>query len=195
MFRWYFVSNKSTDKRVFPEMAYLQGNWVTLEPNPECWQWHKFYFVAQLEEREKSRRFWVNEKFYLYSWHVCDIAPTVSAAFSEHKCPVTSCITDPDAGVQNFRFLEPEQRNAVRWAQIGICHLWPAHLFQFLGEGETHTCFFFIRFYLFIWQRDYKQSGRQTKREEERGSLLIREPNLRLDPGTVGSQPQRKAEA
>ena len=47
--------------------------------------------------------------------------------------------------MQTFKtsgLLEPEQRSAVSWGEGSSSDLKPAHLLQFLGEGETQTCFF-----------------------------------------------------
>ena len=57
--------------------------------------------------------------------------------------------------------------------------------------------FFFKDFYLFIWQTEItsRQRGRQRERGREAGSPLSREPNLGLNPKTLGSRPEPKAEA
>ena len=50
-----------------------------------------------------------------------------------------------------------------------------------------HPCFavYLFRFYLF--DREHKQGERQAEREGEAGSPLSREPNVGLDPRTLGS--------
>ena len=54
---------------------------------------------------------------------------------------------------------------------------------------------FFLRFYLFIWQRSQVGGEAGREREEEAGSPLRREPDMGLDPRTLGSRPEPKAEA
>ena len=58
--------------------------------------------------------------------------------------------------------------------------------------------FFFLKkwFYLFIWQREreHKQAKLQAEGEGEAGSLLSRGPNAGMDPRTLGSWPEQKAD-
>ena len=51
--------------------------------------------------------------------------------------------------------------------------------------------------YVFVRERERAQQGeRQVEEAEgEAGSLLSREPYARLDPRTLGSQPEPKADA
>ena len=60
---------------------------------------------------------------------------------------------------------------------------------------DKHSSFIFFNFYLFIWQRERSQVGREREREEEACSLLNREPDSGLDPRTLRSWPEPKAEA
>jgi len=60
------------------------------------------------------------------------------------------------------------------------------------------VCFvLFLRFYLFIWQRQTAREGTQAGglREGEVGFPLSREPNAGLDPRTLGTWPELKADA
>ena len=56
---------------------------------------------------------------------------------------------------------------------------------------------FFLRFYLFDTEKETAREGTQAEGvgEGEAGSPLSREPNVGLDPRTLGSQPEPKADA
>ena len=47
--------------------------------------------------------------------------------------------------------------------------------------------------YLFIYQRQWAQAEWQAEAEGEAGSLLSKEPDVGLDPRTLGSWPELKA--
>ena len=57
--------------------------------------------------------------------------------------------------------------------------------------------FFFFKDFIYLFDRQRSQVGREAgrEREEEAGSLLSREPDAGLDPKTLGSWPEPKAEA
>ena len=57
-----------------------------------------------------------------------------------------------------------------------------------MGEKKK----FFLQIYLFIHER---QRQRERKRHRQRKEAPCREPDVRLDPGTPGSCPWRKAAA
>ena len=57
------------------------------------------------------------------------------------------------------------------------------------GQGERVRDFLFFKI-LFIHERD-----RERGRDRGRSKLPAGEPNVRLDPGTLGSQPEPKADA
>ena len=54
---------------------------------------------------------------------------------------------------------------------------------------------FFLRFYLFERERESRQAGEAAEGEGEAGSPLSREPDVGLDPTTLGSRPEPKADA
>ena len=51
----------------------------------------------------------------------------------------------------------------------------------------------FLRFHLFIWERQHTSRGRGSEREEGAGPLLSRELNAGLDHRTLKSWPEPKA--
>ena len=53
----------------------------------------------------------------------------------------------------------------------------------------VHIVFFFLRFYLFFYER---HTGRDRQREKQ---VPCRESDVGLDSGTLGSHPQAKADA
>ena len=55
----------------------------------------------------------------------------------------------------------------------------------------------FFRLFIYLFDRQRWQVGREAGRERgrEAGSLLSREPDVGLDPKTLGSWPEQKAEA
>ena len=61
------------------------------------------------------------------------------------------------------------------------------------GRPERRSFFFFLRFYLFIQERQ-RERGRQRHRQREK-QAPCREPDVGLDPGTMGSRPEPKADA
>ena len=61
--------------------------------------------------------------------------------------------------------------------------------------GFLRFCFFFLRYYLFIWQTEIISRQRGRRGGGEAGSPLSREPNAELHPRTLGSWPEPKAEA
>ena len=65
-------------------------------------------------------------------------------------------------------------------------------------QGKKHPPpFFFLRFYLCIWEWEWEraQAGRAAEAEGEAGSLLSWKPEEGLHPRTPGSWPELKADA
>ena len=56
--------------------------------------------------------------------------------------------------------------------------------------------YFFLRFYLFEKEREWAKEGAQAgeEAEEEADSLLNKEPDVGLDPRTLESWPEPKAD-
>jgi len=57
-----------------------------------------------------------------------------------------------------------------------------------LTSGLCHKQFLLLRFYLF----EREHGGREEQRERERESMLTLEPDARLNPTTLRSQPEQK---
>ena len=53
---------------------------------------------------------------------------------------------------------------------------------------------FFKILFIYLTEITSRQRGRQREREEEAGSLMSRQPDAALDPRTLGSGPEPKAE-
>ena len=66
-----------------------------------------------------------------------------------------------------------------------------------LSSLHLSVWFFFFEDFIYLFDRERAQVGREAGRERgrEAGSLLSREPDAGLDPGTLGSWPEPKAEA
>ena len=56
-----------------------------------------------------------------------------------------------------------------------------------MGEEKTLSYFllFFLKYFIYLTEREHKQGQQQA--EGEAGSPLSREPNMGLDPRTLGS--------
>ena len=75
---------------------------------------------------------------------------------------------------------------------------WALHKRQF--QVPHFEFFFFLRFYVCIWEREermrnWAQAGGGTEGEGEADSPLSREPNWGLHPRTLGSWPDLKGDA
>ena len=65
---------------------------------------------------------------------------------------------------------------------------------DFLDNYKKYNLSIFKRFYLFTWQRK-KRAYVGEAEEGEAGSLLSREPNVELNPWTLGLWPKPKSDA
>ena len=70
---------------------------------------------------------------------------------------------------------------------------WRYYICFYLIEVKINLPGFFWRFYLFIHERHTERA--ETQAEGEAGSSRSRKPNVGLDPRTLGSRPELKAEA
>ena len=71
-------------------------------------------------------------------------------------------------------------------------------VFSFLDQSSKSVSIVlrFSKIYLFILEkREQVGGGTEGERESQAASLLSREPNKGLDPRTLGSRPELKADA